>query len=352
MTDEKITVLVCAGLVLMLGGSLYLSGTKRKHLPPHLGRLALAWLLIALCPVFLIFLFFPESTVESGFAWGKATGAVAFFLVVWGLGIHYAVKAESLPATDNERNMSASSPTQDTDTALLTSGDVEQFKLVRAPKKRLALVPGGIDNVKFADVWVNSENTNMQMARFFDRSISGVTRYLGAKRNQQGDVTEDLIANELAEKLGSSLAVVSGTVLDTGPGELAGTHNVVRILHVAAVVGELNRGYAPVRDIAACASNALTHAEKLAAQGGDISSVVLPLFGAGTAKGSLSTIVSEVLHATVDYLERHPNGPIAVVYVLNFTQQERRLCRTALETDERLHALKPVARTALESHTT
>jgi len=40
------------------------------------------------------------------------------------------------------------------------------------------MITGDIQNIKEIDVWVNSENTNMQMARHFERSISAIIRYL------------------------------------------------------------------------------------------------------------------------------------------------------------------------------
>ena len=44
--------------------------------------------------------------------------------------------------------------------------EVFEYRLHENPEKRVCLITGDIQNVKIADIWVNSENTNMQMARF------------------------------------------------------------------------------------------------------------------------------------------------------------------------------------------
>src|SRR5262249_23663991 len=87
------------------------------------------------------------------------------------------------------------------------------------PRRTIVLITGEIQNVKYIDVWVNSENTNMQMARHYENSISGIIRYLGAhKVNNQ--VVSDKIGELLHDKMNGRLTVDAGTVLETDPGEL------------------------------------------------------------------------------------------------------------------------------------
>ena len=65
--------------------------------------------------------------------------------------------------------------------------------------KLICLTTGDIQNVKGVDIWVNSENTNMQMARFYDWAVSSVIRYLGARRDITGHVAsgeDDLITRQ------------------------------------------------------------------------------------------------------------------------------------------------------------
>jgi len=78
-----------------------------------------------------------------------------------------------------------------------------EYKLHHNLSKRVCLVTGDLENIKnLADIWVSSENTNMQMARYYDRSVSGVIRYLGAKKGRHGHVVDDTIAKELASIVG------------------------------------------------------------------------------------------------------------------------------------------------------
>lgn len=55
-------------------------------------------------------------------------------------------------------------------------------------RERIGIVIGDLRNVDFVDIWVNSENVDMQMSRFHERSVSGLIRYEGAQRDQAGRV--------------------------------------------------------------------------------------------------------------------------------------------------------------------
>ena len=75
-----------------------------------------------------------------------------------------------------------------------------RYDLVGLVDKQVCVVTGDIQNVRGVDIWVNSENTDMQMARHFDRSVSGVIRYGGAKKDGDDHVEVDMIADELARE--------------------------------------------------------------------------------------------------------------------------------------------------------
>ena len=95
----------------------------------------------------------------------------------------------------------------------LTMRRIIAYRLLKEPAgKRICLVTGDLENLKFiADIWVSSENTNMQMSRHYERSVSGVIRYLGAKRGANGRVIEDTIAKELEEIVGENASVDPAT---------------------------------------------------------------------------------------------------------------------------------------------
>jgi hypothetical protein len=242
MTEQQQwLILGCAAVALAVGLVLALGGRPRPGVPRPRGRLVLAWLIVALCPVFLIFSFFHDSSVEANFSWGKAGGAIAAFLVVWSLGVRSALAADDLEAREHAVLCAERGPQAvgETGAEPVSCGDLEFYELTERPRRSIALTPGGLSEVTFADVWISSENTNMQMARYYDRSVSGVVRYLGARRDFAGDVEEDVVGAALAERMAGRPVVPLGTVLDTVPGELARTHGVRRLFHVAAVWGEL-----------------------------------------------------------------------------------------------------------------
>src|SRR5206468_3919789 len=97
----------------------------------------------------------------------------------------------------------------------LTKCQIIRYRLKAVSHKWIALITGEIQGVKVADIWVNSENSNMQMARYFDHSISGVIRYLGAKKDIVGYVFEDTIADELATIMGTHNMVPPATIIVT-----------------------------------------------------------------------------------------------------------------------------------------
>jgi len=144
----------------------------------------------------------------------------------------------------------------------------------------IGLKLGNIEDVRDVDIWVNSENTSMEMSRFFEKSISGTIRYMGAEKDHAGDVTKDTIANEHNGKMGEKLRVQSATVLATGSGRLKETNNVQKILHVASVEGQVSVGYKPIGKIERCVSEILADADSERMLDTRFSSILFPLMGA------------------------------------------------------------------------
>jgi O-acetyl-ADP-ribose deacetylase (regulator of RNase III) len=347
MSAERWTVLAFAVVALVTGSLLALARGHRPGLPRSRNRQVLAWLVLSLGPTLLLFLFFPDSFISGEFGWGQAGGAIGAFLIIWLLGVRNALKADDLERReaeleDRERRSAPGLVVGPTSPAApVAGGKVQLYELRKGPRRMVGIVPGGIDQVRFADMWVNSENTNMQMARYYDRSISGAIRYLGARHDEANEVTEDVIGAALAEKVRGRRTVPVGSVYDTGPGELARTHGVKVVLHVAAAVGQFRLGYAPAGDLGLCVRQALECGEKLAENRSDMRSMVVPLLGSGTARGDLNTSAEAVLDAAVDHLENHTQARISTVYFLAFTEAERTACERVLRADPRL---KPGAR--------
>jgi hypothetical protein len=117
------------------------------------------------------------------------------------------------------------------------------YRIRKHPNRRINVITGDIKGWPGIDVWVNSENTNMQMARFYDRSLSAMIRYEGAEKDDNGEIVRDTIALELAAALGDRESVTPGTVYVTSAGALAATRGVKKIFHAATTQGFPGSGY-------------------------------------------------------------------------------------------------------------
>ena len=76
---------------------------------------------------------------------------------------------------------------------IVTKSEVIEYKIRNVESNSIAIQTGNTDKVKNIDIWVNSENTNMQMATHFSGSVPGIIRYLSAKKDITENVVEDTI---------------------------------------------------------------------------------------------------------------------------------------------------------------
>ena len=204
----------------------------------------------------------------------------------------------------------------------------------------VGLIAGDIQNVTGVDVWVNSENTNMQMARPFENSISGIIRYLGAEKDSEnGQIKTDTILKALEKKMNGRTNVDPATVLVTTSGEMWKTHKVKLIFHAAANNGQVGQGYTPIDYVARCVTNALkvSHVES---EHGEVRSILFPLMATRSHRGAvLEDRVKPLLNAAIDYLDRNPAGMFRKVYFLTYTDKEFEVCQDILRADSRLQPL-------------
>ncbi|MDR6319984.1 macro domain-containing protein [Actinoplanes couchii] len=187
----------------------------------------------------------------------------------------------------------------------------------------IGIRPGRILRVHDMQIWVNSENTDMEMARFNEFSISSIIRYHGALRDAAGHVVDDVIAGELSRAVGGHRPVAPGAAFVTGPGALVGTHGVRRIIHVAAVQGEPGAGFRQIRHVGACVANALALAERLAADDPAIRFILFPMLGAGMAGASVTQTATELVAAAADHLESTPGSLLHGIRFLAYADAER-----------------------------
>lgn len=200
------------------------------------------------------------------------------------------------------------------------------YPLLSAPDKQIGYVTGNIKNINNVDVWVNSENTNMQMARHYEHSISATIRYEGAKKDGNGYVVDDLIANDL-RKVTRGRDCLPGNIIVTTAGELEKSNNVKKIFHAASVIGEPGSGYRPINNIAQCVRNALKKADSDELATLELRSILFPLIGAGTTRSSAQEMADKLIDAALEYIKQNPQSGINKIYFLAYTEQDREICR-------------------------
>lgn len=201
----------------------------------------------------------------------------------------------------------------------------------------VGVVTGDIQNVRGIDVWVNSENTCMQMARPFDNTISGIIRYYGAERDRRnGQIKRDTIADALAENMKTRTAVDPGSVLVTTSGAMVDSHGVKRVFHAAAIYGQVGQGYVPIDNVARCVANSL--AVPVEDHGSEeLKSILFPLMATKSRQGSiLSERVGALLNAAIEYVRANRDCPFREIYFLAYTDKERDVCGEILSKDDRL----------------
>ena len=225
-----------------------------------------------------------------------------------------------------------------------------EWSIRDAPGKRVGLVTGDIARVKGVDIWGNSENTDMQMARFHERSVSGTIRYLGATKTVTGAVKQDLLAEALtaAMKQDGLTSVPPATVIPISTKEQLHKTNGVRwVFNVASVVGQRGQGYSPIPDISACVTNALEKADSGdfvmadAAEYADdagCGSMLLPLFGVGRGAAAIQVSADALLGAAITYLQQNPDSVIERMYFLTWSDMERDVCTELLNSRDDIEA--------------
>jgi O-acetyl-ADP-ribose deacetylase (regulator of RNase III) len=209
------------------------------------------------------------------------------------------------------------------------------YQVVGAPGKHIGYITGNLKNINNVDVWVNSENTNMQMARYYELSISGTIRYEGATKDANGYIVDDLIAKDL-RKVTRGRDCLPGTIVVTTSGELEKSNHVKKIFHAASVIGEPGSGHRPIGNIALCVRNALRKADSEELALLELNSILFPLMGTGTTPSSAQEAADKLIDAALEYLKQNPQSRINKIYFLAYTEQDRELCRHKFIHDARV----------------
>jgi len=209
------------------------------------------------------------------------------------------------------------------------------------PSKRITIITGDIQDRRNIDIWVNSENTNMQMARLYERGMSALIRYLGAKKDLVGEILEDTVAIELAGVMAGRESVNPSTVIPTNSGSLLESHGVKKIFHAAAVMGTSpGDGYRSIPAIDQCITRSLGLADHPSLKEDELRTIAFPLMGTGTGGGDVFTIAPKLIQAAVSYLVATPQSTIENVFFLAWNLRDVEACTSALG---KINELKLVA---------
>jgi len=328
----------------------------------------ISWVLISLFPVVLLFSVFQDSSLtgkltDTSFGTITVGGAFGAFFVLWIMGTRNTLKAinadhsEKTIKTLNEQinNLDEQFKTllsKPKDTRVISESKKIEYEFTTG-KRILGLITGDIQKVRNVDLWVNSENTNLQMGRFYDPSISGLIRYLGAKKDKEGNVIEDTIASALMDSVKEEKiedgtnrndfpSVKPGLAFTTTSGSLKESHGVQGIIHVATVFGEIGQGFTPIKNLDICVQNALEKADDFASenQKGNVS-IVFPLFGTGSARGRIDEVAKNLFYAVTAYFETRQNSKVEKVYFLTWKEYEKEECVRVLDNMENLTPKQP-----------
>ncbi|MFL6140688.1 MAG: macro domain-containing protein [Labedaea sp.] len=219
----------------------------------------------------------------------------------------------------------------------LETSEIYRYRVLDSSARRhIGIVTGDLRRARCAQVWVNPENTAMRMSRVEELSISAIIRYEGARRDGAGRVTADLIADGLDRRVGSRRPVPAGTVILTGPGDLA-RFGVRYVAHSAAVQGEPGGGFRQIREVGRCVTAVLAALDRLA-DPVPVESVLFPLLGAGQGGGDPAVTARTLVGAAVDYFAGTATSAITAVYLLAYTDIELIACRAACNS----RSLRPV----------
>jgi O-acetyl-ADP-ribose deacetylase (regulator of RNase III) len=195
-----------------------------------------------------------------------------------------------------------------TENAALPSGVDVRFTLPSDPKRTIAIITGSLRDVRDIDVIVSSENTDLQPARYYDRSMSGTLRYLDAEKKSDLRVRRDayLESMEAAKhREDVRLPVLVGAVLPASTTGLK-AQGVKYVFHAALVEGYVDDGYSAKEE---AIQPGIERCFELFSELGKrkrLESMLFPVFGGGTGGLGPDQIAKHMIPAIQKGMERHP----------------------------------------------
>lgn len=336
-----------ATLFMIIGLSGFLWSMRPSSIGHRHTMLVFASLCIAITVTLVVFTIFPDTEASGRLSGVTLGGAGAFVILVWVAANRASVQAEHRDALEmaiRDRDRKIMELQQELAGLArrqrprpVESIEIHRYLLAEVPAgstRYLAIVTGDMRRVRCAEVWVNSENTDMQMARCQEHSISGLIRYESARRDGSGRVVDEPVLHELNRQTAGKRPVPAGTVIVTGAGGL-GRLGVRHIAHVATVHSEPGGGFRQVGEIGRCVTNVLVEING-SGSGGSAKSVLFPLLGVGQGGGDVRHTAETMANAVVDFLTTAPKATVEMVYFLAYTDAELAACTAAFENVSRL----------------
>lgn len=212
------------------------------------------------------------------------------------------------------------------------------YRLKDRPQKRICVITGDLRERRDIDVWVNSENTNLQMSRFYDKSLSAIIRYEGAEKDENGEIVADTIYDELVGLLKGKQSVTPGAVYVTSSGALAESRGVKKIFHVATVCGVPGSGYQCMQDVEKCVTNALRRFDHQQFRDDHLRTIVFPMFGTGAGGAKVEMVACRLIQAAISYLKSNPDSRVEAVYFSAWNHRDLEACLAALNGTKEMEA--------------
>ena len=197
-------------------------------------------------------------------------------------------------------------------------------------KTHIRLRRGDIKEINNVSIWVNSENSLMEMDQFVGKSISSRVRSLGAKQNENRELEIDLVGDALRREYYKRGAVKVRDILITTPGELRRPpYNVKELLHVASVEGKVGvEVKTKLEDVRPCVLAVLIKAEKrnlrkcTVMQSSQRRSILLPMIGAGNGGLEFEKVFQKTVQAVISYVKKIPDTTLREIHLAVFKECE------------------------------
>lgn len=181
-----------------------------------------AILLYSLAAALFLFSVFPDSMTEGralGFGIGGAAGFAAFFMLASFTWLSRTRRQDELAGQvqklllENAALHRPVSAGRDGGGPPRVLSECTRYELpLRGSRKhRVGMVTGNLANILGTDVWVNPENTRMEMSRVDEPTVSATIRYHGGVRDSAGHLTHDTIGLELAKQMTDGTHVAAST---------------------------------------------------------------------------------------------------------------------------------------------